>query len=94
MLSSRSSLRSIVLVLGVFSLAGCAGDPNVRKAKYFTSGRDYAAKGKYAEAVVQFRNAIDIDPKFAGAHVELARAYLNLNARADAVREFPGVASF
>src|SRR5580693_2296703 len=81
-------VRWTVAVLVVLSLAGCSTNPNVRKTKYLSSGKDYARHGKYSEAVIQFRNAIDIDPKFAAAHLELARAYLNLNNRSDAVREF------
>ena len=81
-------VRWTVAVLVVLSLAGCSTDPNVRKTKYLGSGKDYARRGKYSEAVVQFRNAIDIDPKFAAAHLELARTYLALNSRSDAVHEF------
>src|SRR3984957_19361322 len=88
MLCSHSLVRLIPVVLAVLTVGGCTRDPNVRKAKYFSSGKDFAARARYAEAVVQYRNAIDIDPRFTAAHLELARVYLNLNARADAAREF------
>lgn len=88
MLRPSNSIRWILPVLVVLSLAGCSRDPNVRKAKFLSSGMDYARTGKYAEAVVQFHNAIDIDPKLAPAHFELARAYLHLNAGTEAIREF------
>ncbi len=44
--------------------------------------------GKYQEAVIQFRNAARIDPRFAAAHYELARAYQALNQNEPAWREF------
>ena len=55
---------------------GCTRDPNVRKVKYLNSGKAYAAQGKEKEAIIQFSNAIKIDPHFAAAHFELAKAYM------------------
>src|SRR6185437_3641145 len=40
------------------------------------SGKAYAAQGKEKEAIIQFSNAIKIDPHFAAAHFELAKAYM------------------
>jgi len=60
-------------------LAGCAGDPNERKRGYFDSGEKYYAAGKYQQAMIQFRNAVQVDPRFAAAHWQLARAYAKLS---------------
>ncbi|HTW80108.1 MAG TPA: tetratricopeptide repeat protein, partial [Terracidiphilus sp.] len=49
-------------------LSSCSFDPNVRKQKYFQSGQQYFAKGKYREASIQFNNALTIDSSFADAH--------------------------
>jgi tetratricopeptide (TPR) repeat protein len=54
---------------------GCTRDPNVRKVKYLNSGKTFAAQGKEKEAIIQFSNAIKIDPHYAAAHFELAKAY-------------------
>src|SRR5215469_1992215 len=59
-------------------LTACSRDPNVRKQKYFESGERYSAKGKYLEAVIEYRNATEVDPTFAAAHYQLAQAYLKL----------------
>jgi tetratricopeptide (TPR) repeat protein len=59
-------------------LAGCSSDPSTRKHAYLTSGDKYYQFGKYQEAVIQFRNALQIDPRFAEAHWQLARAYMKL----------------
>src|SRR5581483_11215833 len=74
-----SSLR-LVLVLGFVAvfLAGCSRDPNVRKQKYFESGERYFNKGKYREAIIQYRNATEVDGAFAAAHYQLAQSYLKL----------------
>ncbi len=68
-------------------LASCSSDPNKEKHAYLTSGDKYYQRGKYQEAVIQFRNAIQIDPRFAAAHWHLARAYLRLGNSEAAYRE-------
>ena len=58
---------------------GCSRDPNVRKQKYFESGERYFNKGKFREAAIQYANAVQIDPRFAQAHFQLGKTYLNLH---------------
>jgi len=66
------------VLVGVAFLGGCTGNPNERKHKYFESGQRYYDKGKYREAVIQFGNAIQVDPAYADAHYQRAQAYLKL----------------
>jgi cellulose synthase operon protein C len=68
----------LVCLLMAALFSGCSRDPNVRKQKYFESGQRYFAEGKYAEAEIQYSNAIRIDPNFAPAHDELGKTYLRL----------------
>jgi tetratricopeptide (TPR) repeat protein len=84
-----SSHRHFIVVLALIAglLSGCSRDPNVRKQKFFESGQRYAEQGKYKEAVVEFTNAIKIDPAFAEAHLQLAEAYLQLHEGDRAFRE-------
>src|SRR5262249_3731088 len=49
-------------------------------------------KSKYQEAVIEYRNAVQIDPRFAAAHRELAKSYLALQNRDSAFREFTAAA--
>ena len=72
-IASFHTLCCLLLVL-----AGCSRDPNVRKRKYLESGDRYFAKNEYRAAAIQFRNALQADPKFAEAHYQLARTYLKL----------------
>jgi len=60
------------------TLVGCNSDPNARKQKYFESGQRYFAEGKYREAVIQYSNATQIDPRFAQAHFQLGETYLKV----------------
>src|ERR1700687_1803714 len=76
----RSSLFRLLLALGCLAalFTACSRDPNVRKQKYFESGQRYFDKGKYREAVIEFRNATEVDPQFAAAHYQMGQAYLKL----------------
>ncbi|MGA8580883.1 MAG: tetratricopeptide repeat protein, partial [Bryobacteraceae bacterium] len=77
-----------LLFLGLVLLGGCTFDPNKRKLNYLNSGENYAKEHKYREATIQFRNALQIDPKFAAGHYQLAMAYLELHDVEAAYREF------
>lgn len=84
---SRSlALRLLSCLMIAAVLTACTRDPNVRKQKYFDSGDKYFAQGKYREAVIQYSNAVQIDPRFAQAHYQLSQAYLKLG---DSQRAYP-----
>ena len=73
--------QCVALILIVSFLTACSRDPNVRKQKYLESGQRYFEKGKFAEAAVEFRNAVGIDPAYADAHYHLALSYLKTQQR-------------
>src|ERR1051326_2764628 len=79
---------TVILIAGEFLLASCSADPNTRKLKFMKSGDRYFQAGKYREAVIEFRNAVEIDPQFADAHYQLGRSYLALKSADAAFREF------
>ena len=62
--------------------------PEVAKREYLASGDAYIEQKKYAEAVVEYRNAIQQDAKFGQARYKLAEAYMLLNQPAEAYREY------
>ncbi len=68
-----TAIRTVFLLV-TLSLAACSRNPN----KYLASGDKYFKDRKYNEAIIQYRNAVQIDPKLAQAHYDLARAYLQL----------------
>ncbi len=47
----------------------------------------YMEQQKYDSAIIQFRKAIQIDPKYAEAHYQLAEADLKLQHNQEAFRE-------
>ena len=70
-------LATVVLGIGLLAmLTACKGDPNVKKQKYLESGNRYAEKQQFKEAVIQYQNAIQVDPGFEPAHYKLSQAYI------------------
>jgi tetratricopeptide (TPR) repeat protein len=78
-------LLACVCLAALFT--GCSRDPNVRKQKYLESGEKYFAEGKYREAEIQYRNAIQVDSRFAPAHYQLSQVYLKTGETNHAFQE-------
>jgi tetratricopeptide (TPR) repeat protein len=83
-----ASAQLMALGVSLLLIFGCSSDPNRRKQHLLESGLKYSEKHEYQEAIVQFRSAIQIDPTFATAHYQLARAYFAAGNPAAAYREF------
>jgi len=76
MKSGKLHYQCFGLLIVVALMAACSRDPQIRKKEYFDKGSSYFEKGKYEEAIIEYRNAIQIDPNFADAHYELARSLM------------------
>ena len=68
-----SRLAWLVICLTVWS---CSGDPTVRKRQHLQKGQEYLTFGQVNAAVIEFKNAIQIDPNFAEGYYALGLAYL------------------
>ena len=73
----REILRAVrvvvALVLVITLMVGCSG-PEEKKLKFLNKGKELYEKGKYTEAKLEFKNAIQIDSKYAEAHYMLGIA--------------------
>jgi tetratricopeptide (TPR) repeat protein len=75
-LEAFSLYRKIVICLSTaVLLAACSGNPDVEKLNHLGKGKAYAAQKKYAEADIEFKRAIQLDPKFAEAYYELGQNF-------------------
>lgn len=63
----------IVSAMVALILSGCGGAES-RKAKYLEKGKSYLEGQNYDKAVVEFKNVLQIDPKYAEAYFLLGRA--------------------
>src|ERR1035437_4192087 len=85
-MSSRS--RAIVIVVLAAVTASCSRDPKKLRDQYVASGDGYVAQKQYAEAIVQYRNAVARDARFGEAHFKLAGAYAETGELNNALREY------
>ncbi len=76
-----------LLVLAVW-FVGCSRDPESTKRRLLAVGNRYYAQGKYREASIIYRRAIQYDRRFGEAYHRLGLTYLKLNRPQDAVAAF------
>ena len=69
--SSLPILPALLLAL-LFVLSGCTS-PEKAKAEHVSRGEAFLNEQKFQEAALEFRNAVQIDEKYAAAHWGLAR---------------------
>jgi tetratricopeptide (TPR) repeat protein len=86
--ASAVGLRTALVLALAAVLVGCSGDPAVRKQEHLDKGNQFAAEEKYREAVVEYRNALQIDPTFGAAHHKAAEAYAKLGDAPRALAEY------
>lgn len=75
---ARRRLEDELLCLSLFLtclLVGCAS-PQQKAARHFDQAQHWAAEGKTNEAVVEYRRAIQLDPKSPAARIELAKIFI------------------
>ncbi len=80
-------MRSLVVILAVLTLVSCSRDPNVAKRRYLENGNKYFAKGKYKEASIMYRNALQKDQRYGLAYYHLAQTDLKLGRVPNALGE-------
>jgi hypothetical protein len=60
----RTCMKSLVVILAALTLVSCSRDPNVAKKRYLENGNKYFAKGKFKEASIMYRNALQKDQRY------------------------------
>ncbi len=78
MISTRppSRVRRLApLAAFVLLLAACGRDPAAEKQRHFERGESWFAQGRFPEAIIEYRSAIQIDPAFGRARFRLGEAY-------------------
>ena len=68
--------------------AGCSKDPEVAKREYVASGDKYATDKQLPEAIIQYRNAVALDPRFGEARLKLGNALIANGDTVGAYREY------
>src|SRR5882724_8483241 len=83
MMKSRKFLWILPLVI---LMASCSRDPRVLAKRYLDNGNKFFDKGKYKEASIMYRRALQKDLRFGEAYYRLALTDMKLASYGDAVR--------
>lgn len=87
-ITTSRTLAAMALAVALVGAASCSKDPQKAKLEYMASGDRYVQQNKLQEAVVEYRNAIQQDPKFGEARFKLAETYAKLQDARNAYREY------
>jgi tetratricopeptide (TPR) repeat protein len=67
-----------VVLIALLALVSCSRDPNVAKKRYVESGNKFFERGKYKEAIIMYKDALQKDMRYGTAYYRLALAQMKL----------------
>ena len=76
----------VTVLVAAIGLSGCK-NTEASKAEHLQRGEAFLKEKKYQEASIEFRNAIQLDARYAPAHWGLAQAYEGLQRWAEMIEE-------
>lgn len=80
--------KHTLLIFAGLLLISCQGEPGVRRDEFYLDAQRYLQEQRYQEAVIQFRNALQLEEDFLPARLALAKAYQELSRHQNALNEF------
>src|SRR6266568_1336941 len=79
MLNSRVLPITMLGLIFVLVAVSCSlSSPEAKKEKHRERGLTYFEKGQLQEAVIEFKNVVQLDPKDSEGHYRLALTYLKI----------------
>lgn len=81
----RSFKIIATLLVALLALVSCSRDPEVAKRRYLENGNKYFERGKYKEARLMYKDAIQKDRLFGPAYYKLGLTALKLGSTNEAV---------
>lgn len=82
---TRTLKNKLLLTLVIFSLFSCSAEKT--EFEYMESAKNYLDKGDLKSAIIEFKSAIQINPKNNEARYLLAKSYLSIQQGAGAEKE-------
>lgn len=80
--------RGLAVLAAVLAISACTASPQAKKQRFYESGNRYFSEGRYQESAIEYRNAIQIDPRFADARLKLAESYARVGDARGALEEY------
>src|SRR6202035_186435 len=81
-------VRLLLVIPLLFLLAACNTDPKAASRKYVDNGNKYFNRGKYKEASIMYRRALNKDARYGEAWYRLGLTNMQLGIPLEAVRAF------
>jgi len=75
-IKGKRCLLAALTIAACLVVFGCSKDPVEKRTKHMEKADGYADVQKFKEAIIEYRNAIQADPKFPRAYHQIAQAYL------------------
>ncbi len=80
--------RVFIVLAAVLALVACNRDPNVAKRRYLESGNKYFARGKFKEARLMYKDALQKDRLFGPAYYKLGLTETKLGSWGAAINAY------
>ena len=84
----RTTSCVVFAVLLSAALTGCSSDPQAEARKHLDRGNQQATNKKFPEAIIEYRRAVQADPRLGEARLQLAHAYASTGDGINALREY------
>jgi Flp pilus assembly protein TadD len=78
----------VVIVLMATALVACKSDPQATAKEHFEKGNQQLERKQYPEAIIEYRRAVQADPRLGPARLQLAFAYAATGDGLNALREY------
>lgn len=88
-LTSKKWVGIILIIISFFILSGLAGcSKEAKKERHWKRGEKYFSENKFKEAIIEYKNALQIDSKDAKVRYKLGVSYLKEGRLGEAFSEF------
>ena len=78
----------MTVILATAAMGACSKDPQAQAKEALEKGNLHAASNKYPEAIIEYRRAVQADPRLGEARLQLAQAYASTGDGINAMREY------
>ena len=90
----QAVLRLLPVLLAVSAIAGCSYSPAAKKQRYIERGDEYFKNQRYGDAVIEYKNAVRVDPSDGDANYKLGLAVLQQGLWSPAAESFSRALQF
>ena len=81
-------LSCLLIIVAALSVASCKSDPKVAAREHLEDGNRQLAQQQYPEAILEYRRAVQADPRLGEARLQLAQAYATMGDGPNALKEY------